>query len=705
MGGSDEAAKGMHTALRLGTDSVPPKTFEDLIKEICYDDEGKQIFNFEGAIVDKDKSKRKLRRNKDNVVVDDKGNTIDKINVKKLESFFASKDSVRLIYFDETGLLDKAKVLFLEELARKFNLFIIGSGDTLQNKAEHKGATDGIEDTIYNRTPSLTISMRAEKNGNFKNVEIVKNLLRKTKQIIESEDPSYGISTYDRIIGDVINDVKNNGGGLKLIHSDTDLAGHQLIKSGLALDIAKKMLSLIDQIKETDTTGADHKLAIVVDVLPSDESTTDNKKKKEAIEQKRNLYRNTFGDRVGKDVIIIDAKEVQGKEFDYVLVDKDFDVTHKFYAVQDFYTMMTRAKRGAAIVDDLNIIGNIFDTAPDESASESVLGSTPEEKASIFADYIAWRMGLMDDVPEYSGSISTTSTPPPSTPSTPTPPPPPTPAPGTGSEPEGPSIPPPVTEIVIMGTEENVDVNNMSDEDRLAYYTERMTKRGGYYAGLLTKRQNVLNTNHNSAINFDEFLSRLKNLADTSFEEKNPLSLLHGKIEDDNRFAHRVFIATVARAILNNDAPEGRRNYINAAGEYLTLQLKKMDIDPGNIVVDLANSFTDPDNGYFFCKDGLIYYTFESDKTRYAIPITVHYGGDSMDNRIYPQLRFKKETGAIPVTSFGEIMSPTESVVSEIDGIAGDASGTPQVGVVALNDTILGKSKQHFNLGKSREAW
>lgn len=158
---------------------------------------------------------------------------------------------------------------------------------------------------------------------------------------------------------------------IRLIFSDKDYSGHQLIKSANTIDAANKMLDLISKLKEKD--GGIHRLAIVVDD-----------------KEKQNQYRNQFGDKVDKDVIIIDSKSVQGKEFDYVIVDKQFasEASALYSRIQDLYTMMTRAKRGVAIVDDANLIGNDFDTVPDESASEDVLGSSPEEKAAIYKDYI-----------------------------------------------------------------------------------------------------------------------------------------------------------------------------------------------------------------------------------------------------------------------------------------------------------------------------
>ena len=675
MGATDQAAQGMHNALKLGKDSKNPMTFEDLVELISKDDSGKLVFDFNTCYIKNSQGKHILRRDGKGNVVDKKGNTIDKINVAKLESLFTTKDGLRLIYFDETGLLNKAQVLFLSELTKLHKIFVIGSGDTLQNKAEVDGVSDGIEDCIYHKTPSLTISMRSDKNGMYKNVEVVKTLLRETKHRVESKDPAWGEQKHSEILRGVMNERLAGLSQIRLIFSDKDCSGHQLIKSSSVIDTANKMLDLISQLKEKD--GGKHQLAIVVDD-----------------KEKQNQYRNTFVDKIDKDVIIIDSKSVQGKEFDYVIVDKKFtSEPHQLYSrIQDLYTMMTRARRGEAIVDDSNIIGNDFYSDPDESASEDVLGGSPEEKAAIYKDYIDWRMSLMEDVPEYNK----TSTPPVPAPAPPTPAPSkPTPTPDEVNEPK------PVTTPIITGIddEENVDVENMSIEERIEYYKKRRITKGGYYARLINERDSLKN-NGTDSIDFDEFVSKLKDFDDNSFEEQ-PLSLVADKQLDseDKKFTHRVIIATIARAILNNDNDDDRKNYINKAGKYLGSKLRRLDLSE-NIITDLANSFGN--DGFFFFNKGLIYYSFNSNNVQYAIPISVHKQ-ESNDGRIFANLTFKKVVGSIPVSSFGEIMNPTGKSINEIDGLVMDESDQekPQIGVITLNETIRQKIKEHYEKGDS----
>ena len=682
MGATDEAAKGMHSALKLGKDSVNPMTFNDLKNTIDKDDNGNELFDFTTCVIVKN-GKLSLRRNENGEVIDGKKRSLSSINTKKLESLFTSKDAIRLVFFDETGLLNKSDALLLDELAKRFDFFVFGSGDTIQNKATYKpkGATtdtsDGIEDCFYHKTPALTISMRSEKSGVYKNVELVKNLIKQAKHRIESEDPAYGISKFDEAIRNELNALKANSSELRLIFSDKDYSGHQLINSGSAADVAKKMLSLIDSLNED---GTQHRLAIVAN--DSD---------------KINFYRNLFNSRIDKDVFVLDSKSVQGKEFDYVVVDKTFDKDHVFNAIQDFYTMMTRARRGAAIVDDGNVIRNHFDSYPDDTASENVLGSSPSEKADIYKDYNNWRMGLMEDIEEFKSPQSTSiqgSQSPQQSSQTES-----SESSNVDSTEDDSSVPPKVTEIIVSGTDENIDVSGMSDDEKLEYYIKRRSDKGGYYARLLYERGLPIN-NTNHRIDFDKFVTRLKDLTDNFFET-NPLSIVQNVQLDteDKILAHRIFIATIARAILNNDTLDTRAEYINKASKYLVSKLNRLDVD-SNIVTDISSSLRDK-TGFYFFKNEFVYYSFTSNDQQYAIPIAIHERADDLNGRFVEDISFDKKVGAIPITSFGEIMSPTSKILSEIDGLVlqnmdGDKSGGIEVGVVTLNETIRQKAKKHF---------
>ena len=667
LGATEDAANGVHNALRLGKDAPKSHTFESFIKEIFTDETGKLIFDFNTCYspVAKASANYKLKRDTKGNVIDGNGKVLTKELSKKIDNFFTTKDGLRVLYFDETGLLNSPQLLFLCELAKLHDFVIFGSGDTLQNKAEvtiknQNGesitASNGLEDLIYHRMPPLTISMRAEKNGIYKNTELIKDLIRSSRDSVQSSDPSATTTDYSNALKEELNKKLAGDSNLQLIYSEKDYSGHVLIGSAQALDVAKQMLILIDKLKESDPSGK-HRLGIVVDVRNT---------------AKINQYRNAFGDRIDKDIFVLDPKSVQGKEFDYVVIDKTFS-KDLYTLAQDFYTMITRARRGAAIVDESKIIQDYLriSTIPDETAAENVLGSDPEEKAAMFKDYVDWRNSLMEDVPEFKG-VSTT------TPSTPAP----VPAP-TGSSGSEEVKEPPVTEVVIAGTSD--DVTKMSPEERILYYTQKMLEEGGYYANFLDKRDKE--KNEIASVDFDLFVNELKNLEDNSIEAQ-PLSIAGKELTTTReKEAHRVIIATIARAILNNNTAEGRKNYISSAREYLGSKLRMLDVD-SNILVSLQNSFDD--GGFFFFNNDHIYYTFSHNDDQFVIPIAYYKSKPNSENRLYKNIEFNVVAGAIPITSFGEVMSPTSTIVSEIDGVVTDGENA-YVGVGVIPDELRGR--------------
>lgn len=671
LGATEDAASGVHNALRLGKDAPKPHTFESFIKEIFTDDSGKLTFDFSTcfAPVSTGSANYKLNRDTNGNIIDGKGRVLTKELSKKINNFFTTKDGLRALYFDETGLLNSSQLLFLGELAKIHNFIIFGSGDTLQNKAEiiikmedgtSVPASNGLEDLIYHRTPPLTISMRAEKNGIYKNTELVKDLIRSSRDSIQSSDPSATTTDYSNALREGLNKKLAGDSNLQLIYSEKDYSGHVLIGSAQALDVAKQMLTLIDKLKESDPSGK-HRLGIVVDAGDT---------------AKINQYRNAFGDRIDKDVFVLDPKSVQGKEFDYVVIDKTFS-KELYPLAQDFYTMMTRARRGAAIVDESKIIQDslCISTIPDETAAENVLGSDPEEKAAMFKDYVSWINDLREDVPEFK-SVGTI------TPSTPTSTPTPVPAPA-GSSGSEEFEEPPVTEVVIAGTSD--DVAEMSSEERVSYYTQKMLEEGGYYASFLDKRDKE--KNEIASVDFDLFVNELKSLEDNSFETQ-PLSIVGKELTTTReKEAHRIVIATIARAILNNNTAEGRKNYISSARDYLRSKFSILGID-SNILVSLQNSFDD--GGFFFFNNDHIYYTFNHNDDQFVIPIAYYKSKPNSENRLYKNIEFNIVAGAIPITSFGEIMSPTNTIISEIDGVVTDGENA-YVGVGVIPDELRGR--------------
>ena len=198
----------------------------------------------------------------------------------------------------------------------------------------------------------------------------------------------------------------------------------------------------------------------------------------------------------------------------------------------------------------------------------------------------------------------------------------------------------------------------------------------------------------NESKNNDEKLFKCKEI---DFNRVNTIFDDFKLDSEDKKFVHRVIIATIARAIVNNDTNDSRKEYINKAGDYLLSKLRRLDLSE-NIITDLANSFGN--DGFFFFNNNFVYYSFTSGDTQYAIPIAVHKQ-ESSNGRIFTNITFNKRIGAIPLTSFGEVMNPTGKVINEIDGVVMDKADPekPQIGVITLNETIRAKIREHFEKG------
>ena len=660
---TDSAADNLYSALRLGEDNVKAKTIQNIIDTVCSDKNGKQIFDFSNAYSRQDFSYI-LKRDKDGDITDGK-NKISVISQEKVDSLFNSKDGIRILYIDESGLVTRPQIEFLIELAKRFNFFIVASGDILQNKANIKGEQNGIEDLVYHRTPSLTISMRSDYRGKFENTKVIKEILDKVNKQFYV-DPSTTIKTFNDLTKNVIDETKSSETAIKLIYSDSNSAGDQLIRSENVLDFTNKFINFVKELsdKETDPSKK-HKVALVV-----------------GDDAKRNQYRNQFESQ-SEYVVVTDPENVQGREYDYVVVDKSFDESNPYMALTDFYTMMTRARIGSAIVDDNGIIKSLhIETVADDTASEAVLGNTPEEKQQIFGEYSKWRRDLMEDIPDFVRKTTNTPS------STPTPAP--------ASEPA--SVPTPKLEISINGVDDATAEKLKTKSERDAYYIQQLKEgksKHPYYQKLLLARDQKLNSAISQYIDFDTFVSELKDF-DNDFFETHALSLANGTpiIGENNKLTYRSIISTIARAILNNKTADSRIEFISSASAYLNKLLNDIGLYSNRFILDLQESFSK--DGFFICNNGHIFYTFETEGRQIAIPIST-YTNEALNDSCFEDLKFNVEIGSIPVSTNGEVFVPIIDALSEIDGIVMDKNNNLYIGVVTYTQELKEKAAKFFN--------
>lgn len=663
-----EASENLHEALHLGENNKPAITFSEILDRISKKQgpNGKVTILFEFDSLFNGKNDHYKPRE------DKLKEALSKIDKKVINELFNSSDGLRILHFDETGLLDVRQAIFLMELANKFDFFISGYGDSLQNKA--KNGT-GIEDIVHHRTPSLTISMRAQCSGITENTQLLQETLRETRNLF-FEDPSTPPSLFDDKVGKVLDEKKTNG-IIQLAYDSQTYSGAWIVEpNDDVLEIAKKMINFVRQSNEADkdiirdNSKKKHKIAIVADA-----------------DNKANSYRNQLAS--DSDVVeIVSPENVQGREFDFVIVDKNFD-SNKYLALTDFYTMVTRAKIGACVINNGNVIEDMgFRNNDKPAAAEATFGSTPEQKLAIYQDYITWRRGLMEDVPDYTedAPTSTNSTASSSNASQQ----------GTQSQPDGQNSPAEtefaetlVTVIPGLSEEEQNELET-NPEKRIEYYVQRVLDGevgSEWDSKQLRERRNKLEKGRAQYVDADEFVSILKDF--TNDLEDLPMTIpgVESIATEDGKKAYRTFVSIVSRALLNCNTAKDRRVFIVSAQKLLERLTNQFDSEQA-VITSLEESFDENGNekdGFFVVKEGYIYYSFNHNDEQCLIPISLN---KELNDGAYSDINFDLAVPSIKISTGGEIMLPFDDVLNEIDGLVTDKNGDVYIGIVYPDDAI-----------------
>ena len=291
-----------------------------------------------------------------------------KLNDGSLEDIFdKSYNGKRVLFIDEDGFLNQAQLEALTKYAKKYNINIIGSGDTTQNGAVIKGTKSGLtEDFISWSSPFLTVSMRTNNNGQKNNQE---KLFEKLNNIRLKSDIISTSTDFANLAQDELN------GGTKLIYNEEDgiIYGEKRIDNNDAEKerVVKELKAKVEALNnaETDPAKKNHRLVIVAD------ATTAAK------------Y-NSFVDDNCK---VASKDAIQGSQADFILVDRTDWSDDKYLLLRDFYTMMSRAKTGAVFVDGDYL--SKLDITFEKTDSASVRLSDEQFLAAI-ENYKTWRNEL-----------------------------------------------------------------------------------------------------------------------------------------------------------------------------------------------------------------------------------------------------------------------------------------------------------------------
>ena len=296
---------------KLGKDLVP-KSKEELMKFIL----GDQYAEFYSD--QQNPKKAKLLTLKIN-------NSGDVFDLSKV-TFNKTPGAPKQLVIDEITLFSNAEIQAIGRWAKENGVSLLFTGDENQNGDSTIGYNISRENLIALRTPKLSISLRDGNIWKYQNQKILSELedrLRNTDKLEESKTVAQALLNGD---------FKN----LRLRYYSQNVTGDQIIDS-----ITDEQISKL----ENNST-----------LYIGEEADETFKKLKEAGKLKS----------IDGEVKAYSLDAVQGKEADYVISNVDitkFDKNDTF-DVLDFmrklYTIITRSKKGALIIDNglTNIIGN-----------------------------------------------------------------------------------------------------------------------------------------------------------------------------------------------------------------------------------------------------------------------------------------------------------------------------------------------------------
>lgn len=234
----------------------------------------------------------------------------EKFNIKKVS------DAPSLIIIDEATHLSNLELQLISKFAEINDVELILLGDTKQNGFSGIGQNVDRESCFVWRSPELGISLRDNNAQHFFNLNSLKSLIFQLSNLTKTEE---SLTKYSL----AINQIKSSLSNIRFKVYNQDVLQGDLIVDNLTDEQIKKLSGTVAYIGRTD-------------------SSTLTKL------QNSNL-----------DVKVFNSKNIQGQEFDYVVIDKNFDINlssdlNLVNFLRDLYTMISRGKVGSIIVDSSN---------------------------------------------------------------------------------------------------------------------------------------------------------------------------------------------------------------------------------------------------------------------------------------------------------------------------------------------------------------
>ena len=221
-------------------------------------------------------------------------------------------DAPKLIVIDEATHFNTAELQLISKFAKLNNIQILLLGDDHQNGSVQDGLMMNLDREVCLswRTPKLFISLRDN------NVQKSNNLLS-IINLIDQLDSSFNVGNEEDVASQLLNNVIPN---FSFNYYNKETFRGEMITKELPSDVIDKLSGDIGFIGSSNS------------------------------ESYRKLQE------AGKNPILIDPVSVQGQEFDYVVVDKDWDLkqgnaSSLYFFLRDLYTMISRSRNGTILIE------------------------------------------------------------------------------------------------------------------------------------------------------------------------------------------------------------------------------------------------------------------------------------------------------------------------------------------------------------------
>ena len=221
-------------------------------------------------------------------------------------------DAPKLIVIDEATHFNTAELQVISKFAKLNNIQILLLGDDHQNGSVQDGLMMNLDREVCLswRTSKLFISLRDN------NVQKSNNLLA-IINMIDQLDNAFNVGNEEDAANQLLSEVISN---FNFNYYNKESFRGEMITKELPLDIIDKLSGDVGFIGSANSDSY--------------------RKLQEA----------------GKNPILIDPVSVQGQEFDYVVVDKDWNLkqgnaSSLYFFLRDLYTMISRSRNGTILID------------------------------------------------------------------------------------------------------------------------------------------------------------------------------------------------------------------------------------------------------------------------------------------------------------------------------------------------------------------